>query len=697
MFSLEKGQMQPYGVSVYDEGCNFSIYCPDAESVYLCFFDENEEEIQRIQLKERIQSKWFGFIKGASVGHYYGYRVATKTRRNLVNNTIDKLLIDPYAKKLTRPLHWDEDLYAGDSCHMIPKCVIVDDDEHKVPHRLISRPQAVDAKARVVYEAHVKGLSKLHPEVPDDIRGTYLGASHPSVIKHIQSLGVTSVQFLPLMAFMPEPFLNGKELTNYWGYNPVNFFSAEPRYAYSDAYTECREMIKAYRTAGLEVILDVVFNHTAEAGDSGTIISFKGFCTSHAYLLEQHDESDSVNFTNYSGCGNTVQVSDTYMLNLILDAMRYWVSEMGVSGFRFDLAATLGRQTFEYRKNAGFFKIIEQDPILKSAVMIAEPWDIGPGGYQLGHFPAHWLEVNDKFRDSTRAFWRGDKGVKGDFATRIMGSRDVFVKTKRPMHSSINNITYHDGFTLHDLVCFENKHNEANLESNRDGHNHNLSANYGVEGLTDDNDINDVRYQQKRNLFATLVLSQGTPHILAGDELSKTQHGNNNAYCQDNEINYLDWQLGERQQSFLAYCQYVIQLRQRYPMLQCMSFSDDQFDNNVNIALADWYRTDGSHKTDIDWVNHEHHCFALHIIATVEHNEQEWVFCYNSADTDKKYHLPVLSRTAIKNKNISNRAWVCKLDTSNGCIDEFVSGISKMKVSPVFTMPARSFRLFLKE
>ncbi|MFC3120492.1 glycogen debranching protein GlgX [Agaribacter flavus] len=697
MFILEKGQMQPHGVTVFENGCNFSLYCPDAAAVFLCFFDRDEEEILRIELKERIQSTWFGYVKGAKVGDYYAYRVEPKSRSNLVGNSIDKLLIDPYAKQLSRELQWDAALYKGNSEKMIPKCVITGEDTASSftpnSHNQEQKSRPYGSQQRIIYEAHIKGLSTLHPDVPEDIKGTYLGACHPAIISHLKSLGITTIQFLPLMAFMPEPFLSGKGLTNYWGYNPINFFCPEPRYASKNAYTECREMIKVLKSEGFEVLLDVVFNHTAEAGDPGTIISFKGLCNRHAYLLEQHDESDGVSYTNYSGCGNTVKVSDAYMLNLILDAMRYWVTHMGVDGFRFDLAATLGRQTFEFRKNASFFKIIKQDPVLKTAVMLAEPWDIGPGGYQLGHFPAHWLEVNDKFRDTVRAFWRGDKGTKGDFATRLMGSRDVFTKTKRPMHASVNNITYHDGFTLHDLVSYAEKHNEANLESNRDGHNHNLSANYGVEGHTNKEEINKVRFQQKRNLFATLILSQGTPHILAGDELSKTQNGNNNAYCQDNEINYLHWNLSTQQKEFLLYCQYVIRLKKQYALLQCMSFSDDMYDNNVNIALADWYRADGSHKTDIDWVNHEHHCFALHIVSTPALNNQEWVFCYNSADEEKDFHLPILAETTTKERALQAKHWRCMLNTS----DETPEACSKTKVLPLFTMPARSFRLFLKE
>ncbi len=679
-YELLPGTLHPFGATLTEQGCNFSVYCPDAEEVFVCLFDDNEQAIAQIPLKQRIQSKWYGCISNVTAGQLYGLRVRPKSHKRLIDFTVEKLLIDPYAKALNRALNWDAKAYQGDSHKMMPKCVVLDKTSKYYS------PQKVLPEERIVYEAHVKGLTQLHPDVPEAHRGTYLGACHPSVIAHLKKLGVSSIQFLPLMAFMPEPFATDKGLTNYWGYNPVNFFAAEPRYAIKDAHGECQQMIKCYRDAGFEVILDVVFNHTAESGHGGPVLSFKGLCANHAYLFEQHDETDHAEFVNYSGCGNTIKVSDTYMRTLVLDAMRYWVSTMGVSGFRFDLAATLGRELYEYRSNASLFKMIEQDPLLKNTVLIAEPWDIGPGGYQLGHFPASYLEVNDKYRDCVRGFWRGNKGLKGEFATRLMGSRDIFRKSVRPMHASLNHITYHDGYTLHDLVSYEQKHNQANLEDNRDGHNHNLSRNYGVEGETQNPEVIAIREQQKRNLFATLILSQGTPHVLGGDELSRTQKGNNNAYCQDNLLNYYDWELSERKQNFLEFCAYVIALRQKHPLLQQMHFSDDHFCNQENVETAIWYRRDGTHKRDIDWVNHEHHCFALHIIGSqtsLKTPQEEWVFCINSADAPKQFTLDALS---------DSTAWRCELDTAcktqSNCNDSPIHG--------VFEMPAYSMRLFKK-
>lgn len=681
-FELLKGHLKQFGASLSDEGCNFAIYAPDAEEVFICLFDEHEMPLAQITLQERSQSTWFGLIKNVTAKHLYGIRVNPKKNRRIhPDSSIQKLLIDPYAKAINRPLNWQEKLYMGDSQSLVPKAKIVK--AFGKPHK----PIGIGAEKRVIYETHIKGLTARHPDVPDTLKGKYLGACHPAVISHLQKLGVSSVQFLPLMAFMPEPFVTNKGLTNYWGYNPVNFFAAEPRYAVHDARLECKEMIQTYRDAGIEVILDVVFNHTCESGLEGPVINFKGLCESHAYLLEQNDESDDPQYLNYSGCGNTLKVSDTYITNMLMDALRYWVSEMGVSGFRFDLASNLGREVYEFKNNATFFKILKQDPVLKNALMLAEPWDIGPGGYQLGQYPSSWLEVNDKFRDVVRGFWRGDKGLKGEFATRLLGSRDIFRKNVRPMNASVNNITYHDGFTLHDTVCYEHKHNEANLEENRDGHNHNLTRNYGVEGETTNKKILALREQQKRNLFATLLLSQGTPHILGGDELSRTQLGNNNAYCQDNELNWYDWDLDSSKEAFLNYCRYIINMRNGNSLLQQMNFADDNFDNKQNIISASWYRRDGSHKSDMDWVNREQYCFALHIEGEQSSGDsielKEWLFCFNNLDEDREFTLPILTK---KNK------WQCKLNTAVPDIAKYC----KLPVQPVFNLKAHSMQIYKK-
>lgn len=703
-FTLSAGQVAPFGATLTAKGCNFSIYCPDAQAVYLCLFDEHDREVAQIQLTQRIQSKWFGFIAGVNAGQRYAYRVDPKAHRR-VNKDMDlgRLLIDPYAKQLSHALNWDRNAYVGDETSVlgqslkdnstfIPKSIVVSPQTQanvSLQHASYSIPKNAH-KDRIIYEAHIKGLTQLHPDVPDEHKGRFLGACHPSVLAHLSALGVTCIQFLPIFAFMPEPYISEKGLTNYWGYNPINFFSPDPRYALHDAVAECKQMVDAYQKAGFEVILDVVFNHTAESGEPGSILSFKGLCHKHAYLQIDNDELSTPTYINYSGCGNTINAASPYMMTLIIDSLRYWVSDMGVDGFRFDLAASLGREPMDFHANAAIFKILRQDPILKNTIMIAEPWDIGPGGYQLGQFPDYWLEVNDKYRDTVRGFWRSDTGLKAAFATRFMGSRDVFAKGVRPMQTSINNVTYHDGYTLHDLVSYAHKHNLANLEDNHDGHNHNLSDNYGVEGHTEDATILALREKQKRNLFATLLLSQGTPHILGGDELSRSQQGNNNAYCQDNELNWLNWSLDERQRSFLSFTQYVIALRNQNPLLARMMFNDDQYDNQVNIESADWYRVDGSFKRDQDWANDNHHCFALHVISTEQeaddkrYQAQEWLYVVNSSTQDVEFNLPLL---------LNNQDWQCVLNTALSDVDKYAT----QALSPLFNMESRSFCLFKRK
>ena len=462
-------------------------------------------------------------------------------------------------------MFWDAKLYAGDSQKMVAKSVVVANSGKQ------ERPAKPNTPLdhTILYEAHVKGMTAQHPDVPTKLQGTYLGMCQPCIIEHLKDLGISAVQLMPVAAFMPEPYITNKGLTNYWGYNPINYFSPEPRYVIDDAIAEFKTMVDCYHEAGIEIILDVVFNHTAEGGLDGPVLSFKGLDNSSFYLFERNEYGaiDYNKFVNNSGCGNSVNTAFPYVLKMVMDALRYWVQEMGVDGFRFDLAASLGRDPYEFSALSGFFRTIRQDPVLIGCKLIAEPWDIGHGGYRLGQFPSNWLECNDKYRDTVRAFWRGDKGTTSDFATRLLGSRDVFPKESRSILTSVNNVSYHDGFTLQDMVSYQERHNEANGEQNRDGHGHNLSANYGVEGPTTDTDIIAIREQQKRNLFTTLLLSQGIPHVLGGDELSRTQQGNNNAYCQDNPISWLDWDLDENKRQFLAFCQHVINIRKESVLL----------------------------------------------------------------------------------------------------------------------------------
>ena len=673
------GEPFPLGATLYENGCNFAVYAPDANAVILCFFSsDTEEATNEYLLPEKTGDIWHGFMPNVTAGQLYAYRVERGVGELHAVPT-DKLLIDPYAKKLSRAIHWDARQYLHDSQFMIPKCVVIDDaayPQSKVPAVRIPKQK------RIVYEAHVKGLTKLHPDVPQEHRGKYLGACHPSVIAHLKALGITTVQFMPLCSFMPEPYITEKGLTNYWGYNPVNFFAPEPRYANNDAIAELKQMVDTYHEAGLEVIVDVVYNHTAEGGQGGPILSYKGFCPYQAYLFEQSEHGELV-YSNHSGCGNTVHTSHPYMMTLILDAMRFWGTIIGVDGFRFDLAVTLGREPQAYNKYSGLFRAIAQDPVLKHKLLIAEPWDIGPGGYQVGNFPAHWLEVNDKYRDTVRAFWRGDDGLTADFATRLMGSRDIFHKGYRHISTSVNHITYHDGFTLQDLVSYSQRHNLDNREGNRDGHSHNLSANYGEEGETKNEHIVSLRERQKRNLFATLLFSQGTPHILGGDELSKTQNGNNNAYCQDNPINWIHWDMNKRKQDFLSFCQYVIRIRQSSELLSEIKLEDDHYSLSKNVSQINWFKPDGTDKASEDWNEAHNKALGIEIrgCALGEQEPERWFLSINASDNDVRFNLPALSL---------NGRWDLYLDTRYASLNEQ----PKICIQKVFLQAGKSLTLF---
>lgn len=678
------GRPHPLGATLTKTGCNFAVHSPDAEEVVLCLFHaDTEEQLQTISLSQKTGKIWHIHVEGITAGQLYGYRTSGKqlAEMGLLFNP-KKLLIDPYTKRINRPTVWDRKQYKGDSQFMVPKSVVVD-------HTLSSLIPATDkpniARSKtVVYEAHVKGLTQLHPDVPEQHRGKFLGVCHPKVIEHLQQLGVTSIQLMPVMAFMPEPYITEKGLTNYWGYNPINYFSPDPRYAVSDPIAEFKSMVKTLHEANIEVLLDVVFNHTAEGSLDGPTLSFKGFDNTSFYLFERNDYGvvDYHKYVNNSGCGNSVNTAYPYVMKMVMDSLRYWVAEMGVDGFRFDLAASLGRDPYEFSTLAGFFRTIRQDPVLIETKLIAEPWDIGHGGYRLGQFPSNWHECNDKFRDNVRGFWRGDKGLTGEFATRLLGSRDLFPKGSRSIHTSVNNVTYHDGFTLHDLVSYQERHNQANLEHNRDGHGHNLSANYGHEGPTKSHKINTLREKQKRNLFTTLLLSQGIPHILAGDELSRTQKGNNNAYCQDNEISWLDWSLNEQRQDFLSFCQRVVKLRTESALFSQLSLGDDNYTKGRNVEKIRWYRPDGTHKGKHDWHDPENQAFAVEYHGVETEVSEHWVIIFNALDNDIRFHLPPLKKGA----------WELKLDTRYSK----VSHLPKIKTTTVFLQAYRSISVFKK-
>jgi isoamylase len=683
-YVVTAGRPHPLGATLTKTGCNFAVHSPNADAVQLCLFHaDTEEQLQTISLEHKTGKIWHIHVAGINAGQLYGYRTSGKQlpEMGLLFNP-KKLLIDPYAKRINRPTVWDRKQYKGDSQFMVPKSVVVE----PTPSAILcaeDKPNIARSQT-VVYEAHVKGLTQLHPDVPEQHRGKFLGVSHPKVIEHLQQLGITSIQLMPVMAFMPEPYISEKGLTNYWGYNPINYFSPDPRYAVSDPISEFKSMVKALHEANIEVLLDVVFNHTAEGSLDGPVLSFKGFDNTSFYLFECNDYGvvDYHKYVNNSGCGNSVNTAYPYVMKMVMDSLRYWVAEMGVDGFRFDLAASLGRDPYEFSTLAGFFRTLRQDPVLIETKLIAEPWDIGHGGYRLGQFPSNWHECNDKFRDNVRGFWRGDKGLTGEFATRLLGSRDLFPKGSRSIHTSVNNVTYHDGFTLHDLVSYQERHNQANLEHNRDGHGHNLSANYGHEGLTKSHKINTLREKQKRNLFATLLLSQGIPHILAGDELSRTQNGNNNAYCQDNEISWLNWSLNEQRQDFLSFCQRVVKLRTESALFSQLSLRDDNYTKGYNIEKIRWYRPDGIHKGEQDWHDPENQAFAVEYQGVETERGEHWVIIFNALDNDIRFHLPPLKKGA----------WALKLDTRYSK----VAHLPSIKTKTVFLQAYRSISVFKK-
>lgn len=639
LFTLLPGKDFPFGATSDPDGCNFVIWAPEAERVELCLFDTKEREIAKIRLRERRGHLWFGYIKGALQGMLYGYRVhgPHAPERGLLFDP-EKLLLDPYAIALSRPIEWDEDLYEGDSHRMIPKAIIWEDefDWHGVrsPHHRDDQT--------VLYEVHVKGFTALNQQVPENLRGTYLGLSHPSTIQYLKELGVTVVQLMPVASFMSEPRLVNLGLSNYWGYNPICYMAPEPRYAVKHAVTEFKTMVRELHKAGIEVILDVVFNHTAEGGQGGPILSYKGFDNKTYYSFENGQYGpDFQQYSNMTGCGNTFNVDHPNTLRLVMDSLRYWVTEMHVDGFRFDLAVTLGREGGEFDPYGGFCKALMQDPILRNVKLIAEPWDIGPFGYRLGQFSTQWRELNDRYRDTVRSFWRGDMGKMAEFATRLLGSRDIFPKSFKTIHSSVNFVCYHDGFTLEDTVSYERRHNQANCEENRDGHGHNLSKNYGVEGPTLDKKVIRLRQQQKRNMIATLLLSQGIPHLLAGDEIGRTQLGNNNAYCQDNRISWVNWELSEEDETLLEFIKQMIKLRLSSTAFTRLHLSDDSyFGHPVTPDQVHWYHPDGSELKEGDWHSPSAQALAMEIIAP--ENQEHWLLLFNASGYDIHYRLPDL-------------------------------------------------------
>ncbi|MDS4031800.1 MAG: glycogen debranching protein GlgX [Candidatus Contendobacter sp.] len=615
------GNPYPLGAVWDGKGVNFALFSAHAERVELCLFDSSgQREIERLALIENTDQVWHGYVPGLWPGALYGYRVSGPYEPQIGHRfNHHKLLLDPYAKQFYGALHLrdehcgyqvghrDADLSfdTRDNARDMLKCVVVDTRFNWDGDRAPETPWS----QTLIYETHVRGFTIRHEGVPHHLRGTFAGIAHPETIKYLRSLGITAVELMPAHAFVDDRFLTDRGLRNYWGYNTLCFFAPEPRYLSGGDLVEFKAMSKRLHDAGIEVLLDVVYNHTAEGDQMGPTLSFKGIDNASYYRLLPHDRRYYINDT---GCGNTLNLMHPRVLQMVMDSLRYWVNEMHVDGFRFDLAVTLGREEYGYDRAGGFFDAIRQDPAMSRVKIIAEPWDIGPGGYQLGGFPAGTAEWNDRFRDTVRRFWRGDDCMLSKLAPNLLASSDLFQHDGRRPWATINYIASHDGFTLADLVSYNERHNEANGENNRDGHPSNFSNNHGVEGPTTDPVIRETRLRQRRNMLATLLLAQGTPMLLAGDEFGRSQRGNNNAYCQDNDINWLNWNISLEEQEFFDFVRRLINLRQEHPVLRRSRFMHGlQISKRHGLRDIDWISPGGGAMSDYHWQEPKARCFGM--------------------------------------------------------------------------------------
>ncbi|MGI9420236.1 MAG: glycogen debranching protein GlgX [Geminicoccaceae bacterium] len=619
-FTLWPGRPYPLGATFDGGGTNFSLFSANATMVELCLFSRNGREIERIRLTEYTDEVWHGYLPEIGPGQLYGFRVHGPYEPEQGHRfNPAKLLIDPYAKLIIGRLRWSDALMGyrvgsgrldlsqdrRDSAFAMPKAVVTgppftwgDDERPDIPW-----------SETVIYEANPRGLTMAHPDVPVAQQGLFSGLAAPAILDHLAKLGITAIELLPVQAFLDEPHLLDKGLTNYWGYNTIGFFAPEPRYLGEGGILDFQSMVRRFHDAGIEVILDVVYNHTAEGSELGPTLSFRGIDNASYYRLHQDNPRYYVNDT---GTGNTLNMTHPRVLQMVMDSLRYWVEVMHVDGFRFDLASVLGRETYGFDVNSGFFDAIRQDPVLSRKKLIAEPWDIGPGGYQLGNFPPGFAEWNDRYRDTIRRFWRGDSDMLPDLAKSLLGSSDLFERRGRKPFSSINFITSHDGFTLRDLVSYDQKHNEANGEDNRDGHDANHSWNHGVEGRSDDPEIQELRARQQRNMLATVLLSQGTPMLLAGDEFGNSQDGNNNAYCQDNDVGWIDWgwlayppegELDGDSPNELAFVRKLIAFRAGHPVLRRQRFLHGRKASSAGFKDVTWLSPDGKERAENDWTD----------------------------------------------------------------------------------------------
>ncbi|WP_431804572.1 glycogen debranching protein GlgX [Microbacterium sp. bgisy203] len=604
------GSAYPLGATFDGGGTNFALFSDAAEKVELCLFDEDGTET-RIELVDVDAFVWHTYLPTVQPGQRYGYRVyGPNDPENGLRFNPNKLLLDPYAKAVDGQVEWDQAVFGytfgepdsrndDDSAAYAMKGVVINPYFDWAGDRLPKTPYADS----VIYEAHVKGLTERHPDIPEELRGTYSAIAHPAIIDHLKRIGVTAVELMPVHQFVNDSTLQEKGLSNYWGYNTIAFFAPQNTYASAgdggQQVQEFKSMVRALHSAGIEVILDVVYNHTAEGNHLGPTLSMRGIDNEAYYKLQQDDKRY---YTDYTGTGNSMNMGHPHTLQLIMDSLRYWVLEMHVDGFRFDLAATLAREFYEVDRLSSFFELVQQDPVISQVKLIAEPWDLGPGGYQVGNFPPQWTEWNGKYRDTVRDFWRGEPSTLGEFASRLTGSADLYEHDGRRPVASINFVTAHDGFTLRDLVSYNEKHNEANGEGNNDGESHNRSWNCGVEGPTDDPDVLRLRARQQRNFLATLMLSQGVPMIAHGDELGRTQGGNNNGYAQDNEVTWIDWEHAD--QPLIEFTGALTRLRREHPTFRRSRFFDGRpvaREEGAPIPDIAWLRPDGTEMQPGDW------------------------------------------------------------------------------------------------
>ncbi|MFP4576225.1 MAG: glycogen debranching protein GlgX [Coleofasciculus sp.] len=669
------GKSYPLGATWDGKGTNFALFSENAEAVELCLFDDQDEET-RFELTEVSNFVWHGYLPGISPGQRYGFRVhgpfAPEEGHRFNPN---KLLIDPYAKALDGEIGYGEEIFGypwddpekdlalseSDDAHLVPKAVVVDESFDWEEDELLQR----QAHETIIYETHVRGFTKLHPDIPEPLRGTYAGLAHPAAIAYLQSLGITAVELLPVHHFLSQPgHLVDKGLKNYWGYDSINYMAPHANYSASGTQgqqvREFKEMVKALHKAGIEVILDVVYNHTGEGNHLGPTLSLRGIDNVAYYRTMEDDPRYYMDFT---GCGNSLNVRHPQVLKLIMDSLRYWVLEMHVDGFRFDLASALARELYEVDSLAAFFDIIHQDPVLSNVKLIAEPWDVGMGGYQVGKFPLLWSEWNGQYRDTVRDFWRGEDSSLAEFAYRFTGSSDLYESNGRRPSASINFITAHDGFTLNDLVSYNEKHNDANGEENRDGESHNRSWNCGAEGETDDPEILQLRNRQRRNFLVTLMLSQGVPMLLGGDEIGRTQGGNNNAYCQDSEISWFDWDLPDENAALLDFSRQLIYFRRQHPTFRRRKWFLGRAIHGSSVKDISWFNPDGGDMTEDQWMAGYTKAIGIFLngeeIATPGEEgervmDESFFICFNAHYEMIEFTLP---------PGLQNREWLVVIDT----------------------------------